>query len=116
MAEGSKKPEATSSDEAFDKLYLGIFDESDAGRFLRSPMLRATFGADYAKRIDFTTGDVLRAVLQAVDVLKDPGINVVTRAKAQLLLDAATASQVDLGKIGVLGEYMQGIQQVKEEK
>lgn len=113
MIEGSKKPEAGTPDEAFDKLYLGIFDKTDAGRFLKSPMLRATFGADYAQRIDFTKGEVLRAVLQAVDVLKDSTINIVTRAKAQLLLDAATVSQVDIGKIGTLGEYLKGVQEDK---
>lgn len=111
MIEEAKKPEAQSPDAAFDRLYLGIFDESDAGRFLKSPMLRATFGADYARRIDFTKGEVLRAVLQAVDVLKDPSIGIVTHAKAQLLLDAAKIGQVDLQKVGTLGEYLQGIQE-----
>ncbi len=110
MIEGSKKSEAANPDDAFNRLYLGIFDEDDAGRFIKSPMLRATFGADYAQRIDFTKGEVLRTVLQAVDVLKEPSINVVTRAKAQLLLDAARVSQMDLGGIGPMGEYVKGVQ------
>ena len=109
MNEGLGKPKTGKEADIFDRLHLGIFDETDAGRFLGSNMLRATFASDYVQRIDFTRGEVLRAVLHAVDVMKDPSSSVVTRAKAQLLLDTATLSQKQV-PTGTLGEFLRGIQ------
>ncbi len=108
--------EIEKANQAFDRLYLGIFDETDAPKYLQSRMLRVTFGADYASRIDFTNGDVLRAVLQAVDIMNttDASISVVVRAKAQLLLDAAAVSQASLQE-GPLAEYLKRIQEKSDD-
>ncbi len=99
------------ADIAFDTLHLGIFDETDASRYLKSPMLRSTFAADYAERIDFSKGEVLRAVLSATDILSADAdlIPIVLRAKAQLLFDSATIYQRSQDE-GTLSEYLKRIQ------
>lgn len=101
------------ADQAFDKLHLDVFDETDAPRYLRSKTLRLTCGADYAPRINFDDGEVLQTVLKAVDIVneKDPSISTVIRAKAQLLLDAAAvAVYQEKHKGGPLAKYLKGIQ------